>query len=431
MVDKVSYSATSPRPLFRCEVSQARSADWLGSVLLVAPLRRWLIATLSLALGISIFAFLCFAHYTRRETVSGMLVPDTGLLNIVAVAPGTVVNMRVRVGQRAKANEVLLEISSDRDSASIGSSGNLVAAELERQRAGLESDLVNQRQLTADRLAAIDDRLSSLRQQSADLDAQITLQQHLIKSESDLVEKFRPLLAQGYVSPVEIQQQKATLLGSQSRFHELMQQRAALVQEANAVSSERTQLPMKSLTERNETESHLADVAQAIARNETERGVVLRAPHDGVVSALLSRPGQPVAAGQTLLTILPDNASLVARLLVPSRDIGFVEAGHRVVLRYQAFPYQKFGLQYGHVIEVSRNALSPSEVNAIADLKTDEPMYAVQVALDRQAISVNGHDEGLMPGMAFDADILMERRRLVEWVFEPLFGAAHRAGDRA
>ncbi|WP_213947485.1 HlyD family efflux transporter periplasmic adaptor subunit [Luteibacter sp. dw_328] len=428
MIHKAAGDLDSRRPLFRLEVSRARREDWLGTVLLVAPVRRWVVAALSVALGTSVLAFLFFAHYTRRETVSGVLIPDAGLMNVVAVAPGTLVSLRVHSGQRVKAGDILLEISSDRDSASLGSAGDRLAAELQRQRAGLESDLANQRHLVADRVAAIDDRLRSLRSQSSDLDAQIVVQQRLVKSGDELLEKIRPLAGRGYVSAVQIQQQEASVLEAQSRYRELTRQRSALGQDINAATSERAQLPMQDLTDRNDTERRLADVAQAMTRNEVDRGVVLRAPHDGVISALLGRPGQPVLAGQTMLTILPDGAALVARLLVPSRAIGFVETKHRVVLRYQAFPYQKFGLQYGRVIEVSRSALSPSEVSTMADLKTDEPMYTVQVGLDRQAIAVNGHDEMVRPGMAVDADILMERRRLAEWVFEPLFGAVRRAG---
>lgn len=426
MIRKATGDPDSSRPLFRLEVSRARRDDWLGTVLLVAPVRRWVVAALSVALGTSVLAFLFLAHYTRRETVSGVLIPDAGLMNVVAVAPGTLVSVRVRSGQRIKAGDILLEISSDRDSASLGSSGSRLAAELQRQRAGLESDLANQRQLVADRVAAIDDRLRSLRAQSSDLDAQIVVQLRLVKSGNDLLERIRPLAGRGYVSAVQIQQQEASVLEAQSRFRDLTRQRTALAQDINAATSERTQVPLQDLTDRNDTERRLADVAQAMTRNEVDRGVVLRAPHDGVVSALLGRPGQPVMAGQTLLTILPDGATLVARLLVPSRAIGFVETKHRVVLRYQAFPYQKFGLQYGRVVEVSRSALSPSEVGTMADLKTDEPMYTVQVGLDRQTIAVDGHDEAVRPGMAVDADILLERRRLAEWVFEPLFGALRR-----
>jgi len=121
-------------------------------------------------------------------------------------------------------------------------------------------------------------------------------------------------------------------------------------------------------------------------------------------------------------------------LLVPSRAIGFIEPGSRVVLRYQAFPYQKFGQQYGRVTDISRSALSPPDIAALMgqQAQQQEPLYRIQVKLDSQQISVYGKPEPVKPGMALEADILMERRRLIEWVFEPLYGVArHLAGDAA
>jgi membrane fusion protein len=147
-----------------------------------------------------------------------------------------------------------------------------------------------------------------------------------------------------------------------------------------------------------------------------------------VISSLLLKPGQMVTAGQSLLSLLPAGSVLQAQLLVPSRAVGFIEPGSRVVLRYQAFPYQKFGQHFGHVAEVSRSALSPAEVTALTGSEpqqNQEPLYRVQVTLDSQAVWAYGKAEGLRPGMALDADVLMERRRLIEWVFEPLYGLAH------
>ena len=141
-----------------------------------------------------------------------------------------------------------------------------------------------------------------------------------------------------------------------------------------------------------------------------------------------------VAAGQSLLSELPAGSMLQAQLLVPSRAIGFIEPGSRVVLRYQAFPYQKFGQQYGKVADISRSALSPSEVAAVLGQATRqaEPLYRVQVALDSQQVMAYGKAQSVKPGMALDADILMERRSLIEWLFEPLYGLGHRLlGDSA
>lgn len=166
-------------------------------------------------------------------------------------------------------------------------------------------------------------------------------------------------------------------------------------------------------------------MAQSMAQNEMQRTIVMRAPRDGVVSTVLLKQGQMVSAGQPLLSILPSGSSLQAQLLVPSRAIGFIEPGNEVILRYRAFPYQKFGQQYGRVEDISRSALSPADITALIGQKSPEPLYRVLVRLDTQDVLAYGRPEPVKPGMTLDADILMERRSLLEWVFEPLYAMAH------
>lgn len=153
-------------------------------------------------------------------------------------------------------------------------------------------------------------------------------------------------------------------------------------------------------------------------------GTVLRAPSAGVVSALLVKTGQSVTPGQPLLSVQLKGSKLEAQLLVPSNAIAYVRLGSRVVLRYKAFPYQKFGLQYGKVIHVSHSALTPTEVATLTEQPplTSAPLYPVLVALDSQTIDVDGRGEQLSPGMALTADIPLGRTALWAWAFDPLQG---------
>jgi membrane fusion protein len=101
--------------------------------------------------------------------------------------------------------------------------------------------------------------------------------------------------------------------------------------------------------------------------------------------------------------------------------VGFVRAGQAVRLRYEAFPYQKFGHQPGHVVQVSRTPLAPAELAALslpAALSPGEALFRITVALD----PAGGQLLPLVPGMRLQADVLLETRRLVEWLFEPLLG---------
>ncbi|MNV81460.1 Colicin V secretion protein CvaA [compost metagenome] len=121
-----------------------------------------------------------------------------------------------------------------------------------------------------------------------------------------------------------------------------------------------------------------------------------------------------------MLSLLPGDGRLEAELLVPSSAIGFIEPGDRVRLRYQAFPYQKFGHQEGRVSQISRSALSAAEL-AGKGRQEGEALYRISVVLARQSVTAYGKPEPLKPGMVLEADVMGERRQLIEWIFEPLY----------
>ncbi len=152
-----------------------------------------------------------------------------------------------------------------------------------------------------------------------------------------------------------------------------------------------------------------------------DQSVVLRAPEAGVVSALIAKPGEAVTAGQPVISITPEGSQLVARLLVPSSAIGFLHPASLLKLRYDAFPYQEFGQATGTVTSVSASALTPNEIAGLAEQRSDTPLYQVDVALDRQSINVYGTPEPLRAGLTVQASIMLDRRRLIQWVFEPIY----------
>ena len=418
--------------MFRQEVIDSKRGEWLGSIIVAAPLSCWLLTMLALMLAAAILLFLCLGQYTSRETVSGTLVPNNGLLNIAAPSAGIITQLHVHDGQQVKTGDVLVEISSDRDSATLGirSGGGthaLVAQQLDVQRSRLQADITNQQQLSTQQADALRVKAGLLRSQLAQIGGQLTLQQQQVDSNQDLLDRIKPLGAKGYVSALQIQQQTTSLIDAQTQYKTLVRQQLDIRQQLAAARQQLTQLPLDDITKRNDTERQLAALAQSAAQNAEQQAVVLRAPRAGMVSTVLLKSGQAVSAGQPLLSILPAGSTLQAQLLVPSRAIGFIEPGSRVVMRYQAFAYQKFGQQYGRVTDISRSALSPADLMALVGQQSQrqEPLYRVQVALDSQSVLAYGKQQPVKPGMALNADILTDRRSLIEWVFEPLYGMAH------
>ena len=136
----------------------------------------------------------------------------------------------------------------------------------------------------------------------------------------------------------------------------------------------------------------------------------------------LATIGQSVTPSQPLAVIQPDGAALQVHLFAPSRAVGFVKPDDRVNLRYQAFPYQKFGQQDGRVRSIARTALSATELASLNLPQQDqnEPLYRIVVEPRRQAIEVYGRQTPLQAGMTVDAYVLQETRAIYEWMLEPL-----------
>ncbi|WP_431260856.1 secretion protein HlyD [Roseateles chitinivorans] len=123
---------------------------------------------------------------------------------------------------------------------------------------------------------------------------------------------------------------------------------------------------------------------------------------------------------------------LLAQLYAPSRTVGFVQPGQPVWLRYAAYPYQKFGMARGQVAQVSPTPIAPQDLPAgqaqalVSAAQANEPLYRIDVRLDRDDIAAYGQAVPLRAGMALDADVTLERRRIWEWLLEPLLATAGR-----
>jgi membrane fusion protein len=153
----------------------------------------------------------------------------------------------------------------------------------------------------------------------------------------------------------------------------------------------------------------------------------MTAPEAGVVTSVVGETGQPIERGVVLARIVPEGSVLVAELHAPSRAVGFVSPGEEVRLRYASFPYQKFGHARGVVATLSQATLAAPELLPAPFGMRAEPVYRVIVTLESQSVVAYGEPRRLLAGMEVEADVLLETRRLYEWVLEPLYALASKA----
>lgn len=418
--------------LFREEVLRARRPQWLGTVRLSTPISHQLWGLVAAFTTAAILLWLCLGQYPRREHVAGQLSPASGMLTVSSSGGGTVTRVLVREGAPVIAGQPLAELSGNSVSVRMGDTHAAVSRQLHAQEAQVLATLADGPAQAGAEAEDLHSRIAMLQAQLRQVYGQVALQREQAETTAHLVHKIKPLRARGFVSTVEYDRYQAAALADQAQVKALMRQRLDTEQKLSLLRAQLTRLPLDTAEKEHQLRSQLAQLHAQLAQNEAQRDAVLRAPRAGIVSSLLIKPGQTVAAGQPMLSILPRGSELEAELLVSSSAIGFVRKGTPVVLHYQAFPYQKFGVQHGAVMQVSRSALSPQEVATLLGRPaTPEPLYRVEVKLAAQSVEANGEQHALLPGMALDADMLLDRRRMIEWIFEPLYGMAKRGGGDA
>ena len=412
--------------LFRPEALDGQRQDWLGSIQLLRPvslavLTLWVVFVLA-----GVLTFLGVGEYTRRMTVAGVLAPDRGVLRVLAQQAGTIVESHVVEGQAVQRGDLLFVLavgqSSDQGDTQTAVADSLGVRERSLYDAARQNETLLESQRT-DIARQNSDLGLELKQLEAE---QALLTQRLALTQAALA-RLESLKSDNFISQAQVQAKAEELLAVKEQQQALARQRLGKQRELNKLEALLRELPLRAKVRQGEISRDLAELAQAAAENASRRHMVVRAPQAGIVSGITAQVGQPTDPEVALASLLPADAQLQAQLYAPSSAVGFLRRNQTVRLRYQAFPFQKFGHQSGHVVQVSRAPLQPSELTGVslrlpggATMPTGEPLYRITVALDAQTVQAYGEPHALAPGMQLDADVMLDRRRLIEWIFEPL-----------
>lgn len=413
------------RSLFRPEALEAQRQQWLGRVQLVRPLSLGVLTAGVVVVALALVAFLSLAQYTRKATAMGVLVPDRGLIRLIPAAAGTVLERRISEGQVVRAGDVLFVIGVERPLLEPAAQAQ-VQHSLHERRRSLEGAARQEQGLVRARESALQRRVQALELEQAQVDIEAGLQRQRLALAEQSLARLESLQAQQFISAAQVQAKNEEVLGLRAAAQALARQRAALGRERAELEGELRTLPLTAGNTVGAIERDLALLSREAAEQDGERRLVVRAPQTGTVSAVLAEPGQSVTPASALASLVPEGAALQAHLFAPSSAVGFVRPEQPVRLRFEAFPYQKFGHRPGHVVQVSRTPLATNELAALAlpaVAAGGEPMFRITVALDDTPTS---EAMPLSAGMRLQADVLLERRRLIEWLFEPLLGLGSR-----
>ncbi len=400
------------RSLFRKEAVDAQREKYLGETTLARPIAYWVYTLLAAAIAAILLAVAIWGEYTRRERVEGSLALDVGAARVLIPDPGRVAELLIKEGDELQAGTPMARITYERSTAETS------AQELASRRALLEREQEQLRELGEQQVAQAKRRAKDLEGELAQADREIKLQETRIKAAREEAARYQKLAAEKFVSELVAKQKTNEVTDQEIKLQTLRRARSQVDRDLAAIRMEEPSIQLRSRGQIDQLARQLSEIQENLANAEARRETVIKAPVAGTVTNIAIVQGQGVAADSPLATVLPKGSGLHAELLVPSRAIGFIGKGQEVVLRYEAFPHERFGQYRGVVTEISRTVWSPGE--KMGPLTAKEPVYRVDVKLERQSVAALGNEIPLRPGMLLNADILLERRTLLEWLFEPV-----------
>ncbi len=416
--------ATPPvRRLFREEAVAHQQEKFWGEVLVTRPLALTLLTWCAVAFAAALAAYLTWGEYSRKVKVTGYLQPQVGLVRVAASQQG-VLKTLLEEGQSVKKGDVVASVELERDPGGDARQSAL-RKEIEQRRASLNDERTRLSASLAEQGRQAETRETGIKAEMAALANEMNAKSAQLEALTSVADRHEKLFKDGFIGPNLVEQKRADALEQRTKLEALRRTRVQLLKDLQAVQGEQRTLAIKVQGQHGEIDRQLSSLdRERVDTDDRQREITIVAPIDGTIATRAVTRGQSVASGAPLLTLLPANNELQAELLIPTRAAGFVKPGQTVALRYQAFPFERFGHAQGTVKEVGQSVLTQGETGP---LSLTEPVYRVVVSLKDQSVSAYGQAMQLRAGMLLDADIELEKRKLYQWLVEPIFAALGRA----
>ena len=396
-------------------------------VLLAQPMLERVLSSFLGVLLIVFVLFCAFTQYARTEPARGELAAASGFSAVVAEGSGVISEIAVGAGQSVAKGQPLARLSLPQLVSERGDTTVFSLARMDEALRNIDLQLAEHRHAET----AARTQIARIRQSAGISSTAASARRALTAQRQDValarLKGLETLATEGIVTQMAVDQvrvQSMQLLQEAAdadlTINEIGRGRDERVAALENRIRDLFQSAQRLRIERLQTEKQMVDL-------QARQAFTIVAPVAGVIAAISVRPGQRVEAGQRIFAVARPSARLTAVLEVPSKAIGLIEAGQRVSLKYDAFPFQTFGLRYGRVSRVESASLEGGQVNTTDSRATDRK-FLVEVVPEDDVVVAYGRPRPLRVGMMLTADIEVERRSILAWWFSPLAAMTGRLG---
>ncbi len=417
---------------------------------------------------ILLFALLLWAMFGRLDIVSvaeGKLVPVSYLKIVQPADSGIVREIAIKEGQHVIKDQLLIRMDanlSQADSKSIQNELQHKSLELRRIEAELTGKSFIRQNTDAVEMfnrvyaeyqsnrRALDDDIASeranMQKAYSDLAATKEIQHKLeqtLPSYQEQEAAYDKLVKDGFAGKLMGQEkQRARIENEQdlrAQEYNAKSLQASIAQSQKRLNQIQSDYRQKLEADRVAIYAEHQRLEQEWAKQSHKNSLLeLKAPQAGIVKDLATHtPGTVVSPGAVLMTLVPNNEALQAEVWLKNEDAGFVHVGQQVKVKLMAYPFQKYGMVDGKVLQVSADATDKSNSNSQNNQSGSaqnvsgsaiQLAYRTLIKLDKQNLEIEQDKLHLTPGMQVAAEIKLADQTVMQYLLSPVTKAFHEAG---
>ncbi len=399
---------------------------------------------LILAMTAAILPWAALSQVDEVGTAQGRLEPKGNTIRLDAPVAGTVEALSVKEGQTVVKGQPLLSLQSDIVNADLQQAQVKLEGLLNRQtqlvaiKSQLESSLSTAQQQVNAQAVSQQDTIDKAKKQQNSLQDSLGLIQDLLVKDRQKIAMLDDLSTRGAIprSQVEdaervkiqntqqLQKTNADLQQAQAEVQKQRSEYQRILRDGELSLIDRTKQAKELQSQIIDTQSEAAQTQTLIKSLQYQRQQrVIYSPATGTLFQLLvQQPGAVVQPGQTIAQIAPKTARLVFRAQIDNRDTGFLKVGLPAKLKFDAYPFQDYGIIPGRVSWISPTSDSspPSgSVNASPSPSVTPNRFTVEMELEQRAVQARGKSIFLKAGQTATAEIIVRRRHVLDLFLDP------------
>ena len=386
----------------------------------------------------------------------GVVSPESSRKTVQHLEGGIIRELKVREGQRVKANELLVIMENVSAQSEVGALTRrlrvLVATEarLRAERTGsatidfshpslsdrtnpdvqasIEAEInqfqtrrenaINRTAILNQRIAQLDKQIDGFRRQLQGVMQQFVLIKEEIEGVDELYKKGlarKPRL-------LALQRSEAQLRGSEG---ELV---ARVARTEEAIGETKLQIINMKIEHQEEINQQLSGVRGTRSELEEQirtsldrlRRTEIRAPVTGTVLSLRYKTtGGVIRPGEPILDLVPLDGELVIEARVATNDGDNVQSGQNAYIVFPSFSQRNLKRISGKVERISPDTLE--------DNRSGERYYSARVTVDRRRLHEIAPEIELAPGMPAEVFIETGERTMLEYLMQPFLQSVERA----